>query len=742
MDIKTLLHNLREEVSCSICSNIFTDPKQLPCLHSFCLNCLKQWQRTSHGQDTIRCPNCQALSRVPETGDLKDLPTSFYLNGMIDMLAIKECKTNQVRCGNCDERRSETSYCFQCYAFWCNECILAHDIIRGNRDHRVLALEDFQDEDYQEVLQKRPEWCPKQGHKGEELKYFCKNCETAVCQACVIVDHAGHSMTLIEEEAEKQRTQMRALIETQTQKLQAKMNEVQILEEEFAQHKQRSEEAKKEVQAFVDNLIAVIEAKKRNLFEELEIQTNRSKENLTKRKASIEKQMTIIRSSLVKADKLLTQSSNSEVVQLKRSLATICEDIDRAEPIVCDHENTPLRLVFENNQKMLDTINNEEIGFLEEPNPTKPSRCVVEGRGLKSGIAGRQAHFLLTTNNSRGERCYNARDHVTVEIKDKQGRECATEVHLDPDQDGTYKIGYLPQLPGRYEVTIMANGEHVHGSPFAVQVQPFKVQPVLSFGKHGSSAGMFVLPWGVAVNTKDEIAVTDFDCNRVQIFNSDGTYLRSFGRFGTNKGEFLRPTGIAFSKNGCIFVADNNNNRIQTFTEMGEFVGSFGGKGSMDNHLSDPCGLSVDSDGNIIVADTGNKLIKIFAPDGTFLRKFGEQGSLSYPIHCVECDNNFVVSDMNDNCLKVFDRKGNFKYKFGQLFQPRCLSLTTAGHLVVCDTGNHMVKLFELNGTFVGDFGTKGNNLGEFDVPWSAAVLNNGRIVVLDRGNSNIQIFK
>lgn len=491
----------------------------------------------------------------------------------------------------------------------------------------------------------------------------------------------------------------------------------------------------------MDNLIAVIEAKKRKLFEELEIQTNRSKENLAQRKAAIEKQMTIIRSSLVKADKLLTRSSNSEVVQLKRSLATICEDIDRAELIVCNHENTPLRLVFEKNQKMLDTINNEEIGFLEEPNRTKPSRCLVEGRGLESGIAGREAHFLLTTNNSRGERCYNARDHVTVEIKDKQGRECASEVHLNPDQDGTYKIGYLPQVPGRYEVTIMANGEHVHGSPFAVQLQPFKVQPVLSFGKHGSSAGMFVLPWGVAVKTKDEIAVTDFDCNRVQIFNSDGTYLRSFGRFGTNKGELKKPTGIAFSKNGCIFVADNNNSRIQTFTEMGEFKGSFGEKGSMDNQFSDPCGLSVDSDGNIIVADAGNKLIKIFTPDGTFLMKIGEQGSFSYPIHCVECDNNFVVSDMNDNCLKVFDRKGNFKYQFGQLRTPRCLSLTTSGHLIVCDSDNHIIKVFELNGTFVGDFGSKGNNLGEFEVPWSAAVLNNGRIVVFDQGNSNIQIF-
>ena len=99
MDIKTLFHNLREEVSCPVCTSIFTDPKQLPCLHSFCLHCLNQRHRTSRGRDTIRCPKCQALSRVPESGDLKDLPTGFYLNGLIDVLAIRECKTNQVKCG-------------------------------------------------------------------------------------------------------------------------------------------------------------------------------------------------------------------------------------------------------------------------------------------------------------------------------------------------------------------------------------------------------------------------------------------------------------------------------------------------------------------------------------------------------------------------------------------------------------------------------------------------------------------
>ena len=619
--------------------------------------------------------------------------------------------------------------------------------MRNNKEHRVLALKEFQDKDYEDVL-KRPAFCPKQGHKKEEVNYFCQNCETAVCQICFMLEHGGHTLKLIEEEAERQKTEMKSLVETHRRSLQEKMDELRRLDEDSAKLIQQGENMKKDVQRIVDNLITALEAKKQTIFSAVENQTMKSLGSVTKRKTEIDEQIKVIKSSLEKADKLLTRSTNAEVIQLKKSLEKILEGVEQTELTDRDPKGLPV-LVFVKNQKLLDTVNTEEIGILEIPLHTKASQCDAEGKGLKEGTVGGEAHFVLKTRNAEAGQCYNKDDRVTVEIKNEQGRECAPEVRINDNKDGSYKISYFLRDQGRYKVTVKVNGQHVRDSPFSVQIKSFQVRPVESFGQRGSSIGMFQYPWGVAVNERDEIAVTDFNNHRVQIFNSDGNYLSSFGQQGNRTGEFKNPKGIAFHKNGNIFVADSGNDRVLTFSGEGEYVGSFGGRGSLDSHLSYPCGLSVDNDGNIIVADEGNKLIKIFSPNGEFLSKFGGKGSFSYPIHCVQCDRYLIVSDSREHCMKVFDRNGNFQYKFGkqgggdgEFNYPCCLLVNKSGQLIVCDKDNHRIQVFELNGKFVDKFGTNGRNLGEFNKPWSVAVLGNGRIVVTEFFNHRNQIFE
>ena len=129
------------------------------------------------------------------------------------------------------------------------------------------------------------------------------------------------------------------------------------------------------------------------------------------------------------------------------------------------------------------------------------------------------------------------------------------------------------------------NEDLISGSPFAVKVKPRQFKPVLSFGQQGLAAGMPVCPWGVAVNERDEIAVTDNDNNGIQEFSSDGTYLRSFGTKGAKQGASNFPVGIAFNKNGHIVVVNSDNHRVQVFSEQSVFLNQFGGKGILDHQL-------------------------------------------------------------------------------------------------------------------------------------------------------------
>ena len=423
--------------------------------------------------------------------------------------------------------------------------------------------------------------------------------------------------------------------------------------------------------------------------------------------------------------------------------------MNETEPIVHDYRSLQTFVLVEN-EKMHDIVNSEDIGFLEgAAYKTKARESLAEGEGLKEGTVGRKAQFNLITRNAERKQGYYQQDRVTVEIKDEQEQECVTELRIDDNKDGIYNISYFPSVQSAIKLLVKVNGEHIHGSPFAVTVKPFQVKPVLCIGKKGMGEGMLIGPMGMAVTAKDEVVVADNQNHRVQVFDSNGTFLRSFGHKGENSGEFKNPTGIAIDKDRNILVSECYNHRVQILSWEGRHMGSFGSKGNLDSQLLNPWGLSLGNTGNVIVADRGNKLIKIFTSHGRFVLKIGVQGSFSSPVHCVQCGEYFIVSDSNEHCIKVFNREGNFQYKFGKQREgdgefnyPRFLSVTQSKHLLVCDCFNHRIQVFELDGTFVGKFATNGRKLGEFIQPFSVAALSNDQIVVSDYKNNRIQIFE
>ena len=623
-------------------------------------------------------------------------------------------------------------------------------MIRENKEHRVLALKDFQDEDYENVL-KRPAFCQKKHHEKEELRFFCKTCEIAICNTCALTDHDGHAKMPLEEAANERKLQVKSVIESQKQKVQQRRNKITKLDETSAKIQERVDTVKRDAQKFADKMIGVIKATKQEIFNKAERQAAESLERLVIQKSEIEHQVNTTETVIEQTETLLKRSTSAEIVQLHDSLNTIFPEgvSNETERVDCDLE-VDRQFSFEENETLMDKANTEGIGSLKTlAKITSAHQSSAEGKGITEAVVGIEAQILLTTRNVEGEQHYEERDRVTMQIRNRQGHDCAAIPQVQDNKNGTYNISYFAKETGKCDASVKVNGEHVYGSPFTVEVKPRQFRPVLSFGQPGSSAGMFDGPWGVAVNERNEIAVTEARNNRIQVFSSDGTVLRSFGTKGDIQGEFNFPCGIAFDKNGNIIVADCRNHHVQCFSEQGGHLNTFSSKGSLDHQLNFPHGLSLDSDGNVIVADSNNKLVKIFHPNGQFLRKIGVEGSFTFPSHCIQYDKYLIVSDIHEHCIKVCDRDGNFLYKFGkegegdgEFNEPVCLSVNKAGHLMVCDEKNHRVQVFEMSGKFITKFGTKGSGIGEFNVPVSTAVLSDGRIVVSDFCNHRIQIFE
>jgi len=125
--------------------------------------------------------------------------------------------------------------------------------MRANKEHRVLALKDFQEEDFAKIL-KRPSFCPKRGHEKKELEFFCKRCEVAICNSCVATIHDGHAKILLEEAANECKLRIEGFVESQKKAIQQKKNDIAKIEQNCHKIQEQVGKVKRDVQAFSDNI--------------------------------------------------------------------------------------------------------------------------------------------------------------------------------------------------------------------------------------------------------------------------------------------------------------------------------------------------------------------------------------------------------------------------------------------------------------------------------------------------------
>ena len=147
----------------------------------------------------------------------------------------------------------------------------------------------------------------------------------------------------------------------------------------------------------------------------------------------------------------------------------------------------------------------------------------------------------------------------------------------------------------------------------------------------GTALGKVLNPKGITLDGQGRIYVGDNENDRVQVFENNGSFVRSIG----NNQVFSSPWGVAVAEDGTLYVSDSEADRIFIFDSTDNLIGSWGETGSLSPQLNHPAGLQIGPDGDLYVADYNNRSIKRFSVSGELklhidLRQHGGNGN-SHP---------------------------------------------------------------------------------------------------------------
>ncbi|XP_046965714.1 RING finger protein nhl-1 isoform X1 [Vanessa cardui] len=380
-----------------------------------------------------------------------------------------------------------------------------------------------------------------------------------------------------------------------------------------------------------------------------------------------------------------------------------------------------------------------------ESSPERPVTGEKDGAALSSW-----ARYLKNKYGSRGKDRDSGSTSSSASRRLSLGLPLRSANELASSDDDSKNAAGSPISPTAATAAV-AGFAAAGSSPRSQYLQKRRLQ--FSVGSRGSEPGYFTWPRGIAVGPDNIMVVADSSNHRVQVFDSNGIFVKEFGQYGSGEGEFDCLAGVAVNRIGQYIIADRYNHRIQVFDPAGRFLRSFGSQGTGDGKFNYPWGITTDALGFIYVCDKENHRVQVFQSDGTFVGKFGSFGSklgqLEHPHYiAVSSTNRVLVSDSNNHRIQVFDVNGRVLSSFGeegsedgQFKFPRGVAVDDQGYIVVADSGNNRIQIFHPDGTFLRAFGSWGSGDGEFKGLEGIAVMSGGNIIVCDRENHRVQVF-
>ncbi|XP_077330006.1 E3 ubiquitin-protein ligase TRIM39-like [Lithobates pipiens] len=213
--------NLRAELECSVCLNIYTDPVNLKCGHNFCRVCIDRVLDTQEGSGGYSCPECKGKFRFRPA-----VHRNMKLHNIVENFLSAQAGQEEsgVFCTYCvDSPVPAVRSCLHCEVCLCDKHLRVH---KKSPEHVLcdptLSMESRKCSVHKKIL-----------------NYYCTVDDTCICVSCSMIGgHKGHKLESLDEASEKKKETLIIVL----QKLLTKREETEEIVQILQEHRRKVED--------------------------------------------------------------------------------------------------------------------------------------------------------------------------------------------------------------------------------------------------------------------------------------------------------------------------------------------------------------------------------------------------------------------------------------------------------------------------------------------------------------------
>ena len=326
----SILDQLGDAITCHVCKKRYTDPRILPCLHTFCGACLKSSQLGGTEENrTYHCSKCEQDFQIPVSDGV---PKNFFVNKILELVNIeKSIVDKESYCELCfdDQAVSVKSplasfYCVECRQKICDDCCKRSKKSNILKDHSYVDFKHLEDLDefYKKFV---TGFCA--SHTSELIKLYCNDCSMAICLVCYAEKHPQHNCQAVDKEADRCREQLKG----EVVKLEEYFKE-SVEKEKKCQDKRDIVEArmkilKRDITDTSDQIKQLVDKHAQQLLLELELNNKGNEEKLEQAKMKLKKHKDAIKCVEMHIQQISKYGSSGDICNAVSTIERRCIEV-------------------------------------------------------------------------------------------------------------------------------------------------------------------------------------------------------------------------------------------------------------------------------------------------------------------------------------------------------------------------------------------------------------------------------